>query len=64
MNYDLNKLAEAARKQPVGGKKPSPLASLQTLWPLVEPERKSMLLALVAIIINAIINLLAPVLIG
>lgn len=64
MNYDLNKLAEDARKQSTGGKKPSAWASLKTLWPLVAPERKAMLLALAAIILNAIINLLAPVLIG
>lgn len=57
MNYNLNKLSEKQQKT-------STLAALRKLLQLIEHERKNLLLALIAILANATLNLLGPLIIG
>jgi len=57
MNYNLNKLSEKQEKT-------STYAALKKLLQLIEHERKNLLLALTAILINSTINLLGPFMIG
>jgi len=56
--YTLNKIQD----QPT--KKGSPFAGLKKLWPLMRDERGKLSVAFVAIIINSLVNLAAPVLIA
>lgn len=58
MNYDLNKLAE---QEPA---KKSTYAVLRKLLTLIADEKKNIYLATVFIVINALINLSGPLLIG
>jgi ATP-binding cassette subfamily B protein len=58
MNYNLNKLA--AEKE----KKSSGFAAFKKLYSLIREEKRTLLLAMVAIIINAVLSLLGPYLIG
>lgn len=57
MNYNLNKLAEQEQKK-------STLAALKSLLQLIAHERKNLLIALGAILLNSSLNLLGPYLIG
>ena len=57
MNYNLNKLTEEKQKK-------STYASLKSLLQLIAHEKKNLLLALLAILINSTLNLLGPLLIG
>jgi len=57
MNYNLNKLSEKQQKT-------STLVALKKLFQLIAHERKNLLLALAAIIANATLNLLGPLIIG
>jgi ATP-binding cassette subfamily B protein len=57
MNYNLNKLTEEKQKK-------STYASLKSLLRLISHEKKNLLLALLAILINSTLNLLGPLLIG
>ncbi len=56
MNYSLNKPAEPS--------KTSPWQAMKKLWPFVAQEKKSIVIALIAVILNAVMNLLAPRLIA
>ncbi len=58
MNYNLNKSSDGLKN------KTSNLEAAKTIWPFIRTERKIILIALVAIIINAGMNLLAPRLIA
>ncbi|HZK64767.1 MAG TPA: ABC transporter ATP-binding protein [Puia sp.] len=57
MNYNLNKQSEPEQKS-------STYAALKSLLKLIAHEKKNLLLALTAILTNAILNLLGPFLIG
>jgi ATP-binding cassette subfamily B protein len=57
MNYNLNDLQAKAPKS-------STLASLGKLLKLISHERKNLILALIAILINSTLNLLGPLIIG
>jgi ATP-binding cassette subfamily B protein len=57
MNYNLNKFSEQQEKT-------STLAALKRLLQLISHERRNLLLALLAILINSTVNLLGPFLIG
>lgn len=57
MNYNLNQLAQQKQKA-------STYAALKSLLQLIAHERRNLLLALVAILLNATLNLLGPYLIG
>lgn len=57
MNYNLNKLSEQAEKL-------SNLAALRKLLKLIAHEKNALILATVAIILNAALNLLGPLIIG
>lgn len=57
MNYDLNKFSEQQEKT-------STLAALKKLLELIAHEKRNLWLALVAILINAGVNLYGPFLIG
>ena len=57
MNYNLNKLSEEKQKK-------STYVSVKSLLQLISHEKKNLLLALLAILINASLNLLGPLLIG
>jgi ATP-binding cassette subfamily B protein len=57
MNYDLNKLSEKQQKN-------STLTALKKLLQLIEHERKNLVLALIAILLNSTLNLLGPLIIG
>jgi len=56
MNYKLNKSEE---KEKIGT-----FEAVKSLWPLLKDEKKNLTYAFVAIIINSIINLVGPLLIG
>jgi len=56
MNYSLNKPAEPS--------KTSPWQAMKKLWPFAAQEKKSIVIALIAVILNAVMNLLAPRLIA
>jgi ATP-binding cassette subfamily B protein len=56
MNYKLNKSEE---KEKIGT-----FAAVKSLWPLLKGEKKNLIFAFTAIIINSIINLVGPFLIG
>ncbi len=58
MNYNLNQSPDQA------GRKNSTFASLRKLFAFMENERKIIFLALGAMLINAALNLLGPILIG
>lgn len=55
MNYTLNTKSQ---------KKVSTLAGLKSLWPFLQDERKNLIFSFVAIIINSLINLFGPFIIG
>lgn len=57
MNYNLNKQSEPEQKS-------STYTALKSLLKLIAHEKKNLLLALTAILTNAILNLLGPFLIG
>jgi len=57
MNYDLNKLSTEEQKT-------STYTGLKSLLQLIAHERKNLLLALLAILLNSTLNLLGPYLIG
>jgi ATP-binding cassette subfamily B protein len=57
MNYNLNSL-------PVSEKKSSTWSGLKSLLQLVKEERKNLIIALFAILLNSTLNLLGPFLIG
>lgn len=57
MNYDLNKLSNEEQKT-------STYAGVKSLLRLIAHERKNLLLALLAILLNSTLNLLGPYLIG
>ncbi len=56
MNYDLNK--------PDSSKKISPWQAVKKLWPLIVEEKRIIIFAFVAVIINSLLNLIAPRLIA
>ncbi len=55
-NYKLNTTEKK--------KKVSTFAALKSLWPLLSDEKKNLLLAFIAIIVNSLVNLFGPFLIG
>lgn len=57
MNYNIN-------QQSAGAQKTSTMSALKSLLQLIAHERPTLLLALLAILINATLNLLGPFLIG
>jgi len=57
MNYNLNKLSEQAQKT-------STLAGVKKLLQLITHEKKNLILALIAILINSTLNLLGWLIIG
>lgn len=57
MNYNLNKLSEKQQKT-------STLVALRKLLQLIAHERKNLFMALIAILANATLNLLGPLIIG
>ncbi|MGZ3874129.1 MAG: ABC transporter ATP-binding protein, partial [Mucilaginibacter sp.] len=57
MNYNLNDLQASAEKT-------STWSSLKKLLHLIAHERRNLVLALIAIIINSTLNLLGPLIIG
>jgi ATP-binding cassette subfamily B protein len=57
MNYDLNKLSKTQQKT-------STLAGLRKLLQLIAHEKRTLILALIAILINSTLNLLGPLIIG
>ena len=57
MNYNLNSL-------PAGESKSSTWSGVKSLLKLVEQERKTLIIALCAVLLNAFLNLLGPFLIG
>ena len=57
MNYDLNKLSKTQQKT-------STLAGLRKLLQLIAHEKRTLILALIAILINSTLNLLGPFIIG
>ena len=57
MNYNLNQLSRQQQKT-------STYAALKSLLQLISHERKNLLLALIAILVNSTLNLLGPFLIG
>jgi ATP-binding cassette subfamily B protein len=58
MNYALNKPDTGAAK------KSSPLAALKKLAPLLGGEQKKIAIAIIALLINAGVNLTGPLLVG
>ena len=58
MNYNLNQSSQEVKP------KVSILASLKKLIQLIGQERKNLTIALIAILINAVLNLLGPYLVG
>src|ERR1700754_4766108 len=57
MNYDLNKLNQEQQKT-------STLAGLRKLLQLIAHERRTLIIALMAILVNSTLNLLGPLIIG
>ena len=57
MNYDLNQASAAKQKT-------STLAGLKKLLQLIAHERRNLLLAMCAILVNSGINLLGPYIVG
>ena len=57
MNYKLNTPGEHKKKV-------STLASIKSLWPLLRDEKSNLVWAFVAIIVNSLVNLFGPFLIG
>ena len=57
MNYDLNKLNQEQQKT-------STLAGLKKLLQLIAHEKRTLITALVAILVNSTLNLLGPLIIG
>jgi ATP-binding cassette subfamily B protein len=58
MNYDLNQAADKLEK------KPSTFASLRKLVGLIGQERRNFIVAFAAILVNAVLSLLGPYLVG
>jgi len=58
MNYDLNQATDKSQK------KPSTLASLRKLLGLIGRERHNFIVAFIAILINTLLSLLGPYLVG
>jgi len=57
MNYDLNKLGQEQQKT-------STFAGLRKLLQLIAHEKRTLIIALVAILVNSTLNLLGPLIIG
>lgn len=57
MNYNLNIDLKSQKKT-------SSLQALKSLWPMVQVEKKNLLFAFFAIIVNSLINLFGPFIIG
>lgn len=57
MNYDLNQLSKTAQKT-------STFAGLKKLIQLISHEKRTLIIAVVAILINSTLNLLGPLIIG
>ena len=57
MNYDLNKLNKEQQKT-------STLAGLKKLLQLIAHEKRTLIIALIAILVNSTLNLLGPLIIG
>lgn len=57
MNYKLNTNQE-------GKKKVGTFTALKSLWPLLREEKKNLFLAFIAIIVNSLVNLFGPFIIG
>src|ERR1700755_2341437 len=57
MNYNLNNISEQAQKT-------STLAAVKKLLQLIAHEKRNLLLALIAILLNSAINLFGPFIIG
>ena len=57
MKYDLNKLQDA-------GEKTSTYAGVKKLLQLIAHERKNLIIAVIAILVNSTLNLLSPLIIG
>lgn len=57
MNYKLNTTNDTRKKT-------STLAALKSLWPLLQDEKGNLFLAFCAIIINSLVNLFGPFIIG
>ncbi|MDR6944453.1 ABC transporter ATP-binding protein [Mucilaginibacter pocheonensis] len=57
MNYDLNKLNKEQQKT-------STLAGLKKLLQLIAHEKRTLVIALIAILVNSTLNLLGPLIIG
>lgn len=56
MNYDLNKLGKP--------RKTSIWRAAKKMWPLIAEEKKIIIVALAAVIVNSVLNLIAPLLIA
>ncbi len=57
MNYNLNQLADKEQKKPG-------IAAFKKLYSLIREEKRTLIFALIAIVVNATLNLLGPYLIG
>jgi ATP-binding cassette subfamily B protein len=57
MNYTLNKTEEQEKKQ-------STFSALKKMWRMVEDEKMNLIAAILALIVNSALNLLAPALVG
>jgi len=57
MNYKLN-------ITDTGQKKVSTITALKNLWPLLDGEKKNLFFASIAIVVNSLMNLLGPVIVG
>lgn len=57
MNYDLNQLSKTAQKT-------STFAGLKKLIQLISHEKRTLIIAVIAILINSTLNLLGPLIIG
>ncbi len=58
MNYNLNNPSGEKRQ------KPSATGAVKKLWPLISVEKKIIAAALIAVVINSLLNLFAPMLIA
>ncbi|HUW05172.1 MAG TPA: ABC transporter ATP-binding protein [Williamwhitmania sp.] len=58
MNYNLNQLADKEQKKKLG------ITAFKKLYSLIREEKRTLIFALIAIVVNAALNLLGPYLIG
>jgi len=58
MNYNLNQLADKEQKKKLG------ITAFKKLYSLIREEKRTIIFALIAIVVNAALNLLGPYLIG